>query len=154
MEKQCGFSLIELMIALAIVAILAGIAWPSYQEQVRTSRRADAQGALMGLAQAMERHLTSSGTYEGAAVLDGNAANLGAPRIFPDQAPISGGTKFYNLRIVEPTTATLYTLQAQPIGSQAGDGALQLDSIGHKFWDRNNQNGFESSEMCWDRGCN
>ena len=52
-----GFSLIELMIAVAIVGILAGIAYPSYQESVRDSRRADAKGALLGFANSMERFL-------------------------------------------------------------------------------------------------
>ena len=53
-----GFTLIELMIAVAIVGILAGIAYPSYQDSVRKSRRADAQGALLGFANAMERYFT------------------------------------------------------------------------------------------------
>ncbi|MCP4091353.1 MAG: prepilin-type N-terminal cleavage/methylation domain-containing protein, partial [Gammaproteobacteria bacterium] len=56
--KSRGFTLIELMIVVAIVGILAAIAYPSYQEQVRKSRRADANGALLGLANAMQRHAT------------------------------------------------------------------------------------------------
>ncbi|MBT5967504.1 MAG: prepilin-type N-terminal cleavage/methylation domain-containing protein, partial [Gammaproteobacteria bacterium] len=50
-----GFTIIELMITVAIIGILASIAYPSYQESVYKSRRADGKGALLGLANAMER---------------------------------------------------------------------------------------------------
>jgi len=148
MKKQRGFTLIELMIVVAIVAILAGVAWPSYQEHVRTTRRADAQGALMGLAQAMERHFTEKGSYSGAA--DANDV----PTIFPAQAPIDGGTKFYNLRITD-ADATSYTLQAQPIAgsAQASDGILELNSAGQKAWDSGND-GIGTGDMCWKKTCN
>lgn len=151
MKKQRGFTLIELMIVVAIVGILAGIAWPSYQEHVRTTRRADAQGALMGLAQAMERHYTENGTYKKAAAGD---KDTGAPGIFPTQAPLDGGAKFYNLLIVKPTDGTTYTLQAKPIAGsgQASDGILQLNSAGQKAWDRGND-GIGTDDNCWKKTC-
>lgn len=61
-----GFSLIELVITVAIVAILAAIAYPSYDESVRRSRRADAQSQVMMAAQFMERYYTTNTTYVGA----------------------------------------------------------------------------------------
>lgn len=63
-ERPRGFSLIELMIAVAIVGILAAIALPSYQNSVRKSRRADAKAALTETAQRLERCLTQYGTYD------------------------------------------------------------------------------------------
>ncbi|MFA5940632.1 MAG: type IV pilin protein [Sinimarinibacterium sp.] len=63
-KRSCGFSLIELMIAVAIVGILAAIALPSYQNSVRKSRRADAKVALTDTAQRLERCLTQYGTYD------------------------------------------------------------------------------------------
>ncbi|MGL6159456.1 type IV pilin protein [Microbulbifer sp.] len=150
MKKQRGFTLIELMIVVAILGILAGIAWPSYQEHVRTTRRADAQGALMGLAQAMERHYTENGSYKKAAA---GGKDTGAPGIFPTQVPLDGGTKFYNLEIVKPTTATTYTLQAKPIGAQKENGTLELNSAGEKKWDRDNSKKFDASETCWKKTC-
>src|SRR5450631_3484822 len=66
-ESNCrpssGFTLVELMIALAIIAILAAIAVPMYSKQVQKSRRVDARTAVMDLAGREERFLSTSGSY-------------------------------------------------------------------------------------------
>lgn len=152
MKQQRGFTLIELMIVVAIVAILAAVAWPSYQNHIRATNRADAQGALLGLAQAMERHFTQNGTYGGAAA-GGN--DDGAPAIFPTQSPVDGANKSYNLTIDVNDDGDVYTLSATPIGSQAGDGVLQLSSSGEKAWDRGNDGTFANpGDLCWNKTCN
>jgi type IV pilus assembly protein PilE len=126
-----GFSLIELMVAVAIVGILATVAYPSYQNHVQRTRRADAQGALMGLAGALERHFTVNNTYLGAAAGGGNT---GAPAIYPTEAPLDGNTKYYDLRIDDDPAPTVssYTILAIPKGAQAGDacGTLSLTHTG------------------------
>jgi len=113
----------------AIIAILAAIAYPSYQEQIRQSRRADCTGALMSFANAMERHFTENGRYTGAAA---GGADTGAPAIFATQCPVDGGTATYNLTIAAATPT--YTLNAAPTGPQAGDrcGTLTLNQVGQK----------------------
>lgn len=74
-----GFTLIEVMIVVAVVAVLAAIAYPSYDEQVRRSRRADAQTALLELSQHMERYFTAKGTYEDAELPFNEAPKAAAP---------------------------------------------------------------------------
>ncbi|MEE9358345.1 type IV pilin protein [Candidatus Vondammii sp. HM_W22] len=128
---KTGFSLIELMVVVAIIGILASIAYPSYLEQVRRSRRADATGALMGLAGAMERYYTEEGNYLGAATNADGVANTGSPRFFPDKSPLDGPDAFYKLEIHDASSDT-YTLHAIPVGAQDGDkcGTLTLTQTG------------------------
>jgi type IV pilus assembly protein PilE len=129
-----GFTLVELMIAVAIVGILAGIAYPSYQDSVRASRRADAKGALLGFANAMERHFTENNTYRRTATGGGDT---GTPAIFSGTSPVDGGTA--------------YTLQATPINGQVGDGMLVISQTGARGWDRNNDGDIvDTNENTWD----
>lgn len=127
MKQQNGFTLIELMITVVIAAILAGIAYPSYQNSVMTSRRADAKGALLGLANAMERHFTETNSYLGA----GSEGDTGSPIIFSAISPVGGGIAYYNLTITEATDSS-YILNAAPTGVQADDkcGTLSLNQAG------------------------
>ena len=141
-----GFTLVELMIVVAIMGILAAIAVPAYQDSVKKSRRADVQGALMGFANAMERHFTANRTYEGAAA---GGAPTGAPTIFPIQAPIDGGTASYNLTISAADTNT-YTLNAEAIGAQDGNGDLQLTHTGEQRWDEDDDGFYAGTELNWD----
>jgi type IV pilus assembly protein PilE len=142
MNAQKGFSLIELMIALALVAVLVTISYPSYQESVRNARRAEAQATLQGLAQAMERFYTNKGSYAKAAT---GGADTGAPAIFSTKSPIDGNNAFYNLKIVS-ANGTAYVIAAEPINAQAGNGILVLKSTGARGWDANNTaNGLASS---------
>lgn len=139
-KKIAGFSLIELMIVIVIISVLISIALPSYQNQLIKSRRAEAQGALLELANALERQFTvkSPSTYQGSAT---GGVDTGAPlsSIFPSQVPINGNKKFYNLVITEASTVS-YTIRAVPIAGtqQADDGYLELRSNGTRIWDRKN----------------
>lgn len=103
-----GFSLIELVTALAIVGILAAIAIPSYTAHMQKSRRSDAKQALTSAAQAMERYFTEQNTYQ--------TATLGNAGVYANTSPNS----YYTLSIAAQTQTT-YSLQAVPGGEQAGD---------------------------------
>jgi type IV pilus assembly protein PilE len=150
-----GFTLVELMIAVAVVGILAAIAIPSYQESLKKSRRSDAQASLMNFANAMERHFTETSTYcdvgtEGGDVCGDTGMDLGPPSNF---APTGKTGEFYNFVILTvdgAPDADTYTLQAIPIGAQAGDGVMELDQDGQRRWDKNNNTAFEAEEMKWE----
>ncbi len=112
-NKARGFTLIELMFVVTIIAILAAIAFPSYTQHVRTAAIRDAQSSLIGLASAMERHRAQSGNYAGAATA---GALSGVPAIFPTQSPESGNANF-NLSITVALADTnQYTLTATATG--------------------------------------
>ena len=64
--KKQGFTLIELMIVVAVIGILAAIAYPSYREQVNQTRRAEVTTVLLENAQLLERHFTRTGAYNAA----------------------------------------------------------------------------------------
>lgn len=146
-----GFTLIEVMIVVAIVGILSAIAFPSYQQHVRSSRRADAQAALSELAQIMERRFTENNGYDlGPAGLD--ASDALPPTL--TQSP-RDGTAVYNLSLFA-VAANTFTLRAAPIagGPQVGDGNMQLAETGAKSWDRNNDGDFgDLMENCWRKYC-
>lgn len=124
-KLQTGFSLIELMIVVAIVGILASIAYPSYQEHVAQSRRVDAQANLLTLAQYMERHFTEEGRFD--QNQDGSAHALPF-----NKSPRDGADLFYNINVV--SAASSYALSAVPAGVMNGDtcGVMTVDHRGFK----------------------
>ncbi len=133
--KQQGFSLIELMITVVIVGIVASIAYPSYQNNILQSHRADAKGALLDLANFMERHATEMGCYTD----PGGDGQCGTgddsiPNLPYTTAP-KDGTAFYNITAL-PVTASAFTLTATPRSStsQVNDpcGSLTLTNTGVK----------------------
>lgn len=132
-RRHLGFTLIELMIVVAVIGILAAIAYPSYQEYVRESRRSNARVDLLELAQFMERYHTSNGRYTVTA-----ASNAAGPTLPYDESPKDGSAKYYNLSLLDAAagdlTANSYTLQAVPKGTMAGDrcGTLTLANTGVK----------------------
>ena len=119
-----GFTLIELMIVVAVVAILAAIAYPSVQDQIRKSRRAQAKADLVEYAALAERFHTTNNTY----VLGAGFAlpNLNSPRE-------PGATARYRLAM-PVRTANAYTITATPLGTQAADrcGTLSINQAGVK----------------------
>jgi type IV pilus assembly protein PilE len=122
-----GFTLIELVIVVAIVAILAAIALPSYRQQVLKAHRSQAKADLLEYSQGLERYYSVNRTYVGAALPFAVSPRDGA-----------GGSPYYNLALnAVAGPPSTYTITATPINSQTGDvrcGTLTVNQLGQKFY--------------------
>lgn len=129
-HHHVGFTLIELMITVAVIGILAAVAVPSYRDYVERSRRSDGKAALMRAAQWLERAATSTGAYPAA---------LGA-----GLTPSEG--LHYDIVYAQVGAGTGYTLTATPRIADAGCGNLTLNQAGVR-----GETGTLSVADCWNR---
>ena len=116
LRGERGFTLIELMITVAILAIIAAVAYPSYTEQVAKSRRAEARSVVLESTQWMERFYSENYRY------DKNTANVDVDTLFAaayPQVPTTG-TKTYSLTL-ENLGAATYRLVATRSGAMSSD---------------------------------
>ena len=122
--KQMGFTLIELMITVAIIGILSSVGYPSYMSHIQKAKRSEAQAALVSMATAMEQwRVENNGKYLGIT----NASD-----VFATQVPTDGsGTKSYDLAFDSTPTDSYYKLKATPVSTD-DCGTLTLDSTGVK----------------------
>lgn len=128
MTKQSGFTLLELMIATAVVGILAAVAYPAYVDQIRKSKRSEAQAALMNISARQQQMLLDTRSY---------ASTLNALNISLSDSV----QKAYSVSLTLGTTAVpSFTVTAAPLGAQAKDkcGTLSMD-----------QSGTRSPATCW-----
>ncbi len=142
--NQAGFTLLELMIVCAIIAILASIAYPSYTRYITRTHRVAAEGCLSEYANYMERFYTTNLNYS-KDISSGNKLKDNFPVLDCASASQTGDNYQYTLA---SATSTAYTVDATPVGTQlARDtecGTLSLNQAGQR-----GKTGTGTIEKCW-----
>jgi len=117
-----GFTLIELMITVAIVAILASVAYPSYQQYIIRGKRAAAQAEMMDIANRQQQFLLANRSYASKATLEASGYTL----------PTEVGANYtYDIALGAGAVPS-FTITFTAKGSQVSDGSLGLTSAGVK----------------------
>jgi type IV pilus assembly protein PilE len=143
--RHSGFTLVELMIVVVIGAILVSIAVPSYQAQVRKSRRTDARNALLDIAAREERLLSVTNAYSA------TATDVGYGGVWPQ--PITNN--YYQVTVTVPDPAQpagtpSFIITAQVFGIQVGDSAcasFSVNQIGQQT--AQTAANVDNSTACW-----
>lgn len=132
-RKQSGFTLIELMLVVAVIAILAAVAFPSYQEQVRKSKRTEVQAELIDIASRLQQYKSTNFNYKINATTAIDLTKLG----FSSATPLSQNG-LYTLNLSFNPAATSWVLSAvpSPTGNQKNDGVSCLDDTGQRYWSK------------------
>jgi type IV pilus assembly protein PilE len=146
--RHAGFSLIELMVTVVIVAILASIAIPTYTAQVRKSRRTEARTAILDLAGREERYLSVSNAYSQVPT-DVNYAGT------TWGTGISVGSGYYTVVVTVPDpnftgTGPSYVITATAAGGQTGDtscASFSVNQIGQQS--SLDSSSASSTSTCW-----
>lgn len=145
MKKENGFTLIELVIAMCIAAILSAIAFSMYQRSVTETRRTQAKTALMDLASREQSLYATTNTYSATPSTLGYTGSA---------FPMAVGDDYYEVNVtVTPATATepaAFELTATPIGTQASDtecASFGLNNLGQQT--ATNAAGANTESTCW-----
>lgn len=140
LEPSSGFTLIELMVTVAIVAILATIAYPSYRNTVLKSHRTEAKSALLDLAGREERLYSTTSAYSAKGSDLGYSAAPGST--------FTVGSGYYQVTLAVPAPAAgalpTFSIKAVPIGAQTADNTCTFLAV--------DQTGAEtaSDPSCWE----
>jgi type IV pilus assembly protein PilE len=145
--KVGGFTLVELMVAVAILAILAAVAMPIYKRYTDRTYRTEAMADLLNCAQALERRASVNFDYLGAAVGGADAGVIDASVCDPKS--MSSNPQRYLINV--NGTATNFALTAVPQGGTDEGRTISYNSNGQRGWDEDiPANGIDADEMDWE----
>ncbi len=144
--RQSGFTLIEMIITMAIIAILTAIAIPSYTAYIQRSNRGEARGQLLETATWMERWRTERGRYDDPASANNPPPTPPFPTAY-SQSPPPPATAKYTIAVA--ATSVTYTITATPTGVMTGDvcGNLIVNQSGQRLF----TGGGGTQDVCWNR---
>ena len=152
-RRSAGFTIIELMIVVAIIGLLAGIGIPSYREQVNKGKRAEGKAALLAAASRLERFYTQNNCYPSTGTSCGNATTSALALTAAGINNFSGedSTKaYYNISVTQ--NAQTFTVTAAPRlpFADAKCGNLTISNAGRK-WTQSNGSTDDATvkEGCW-----
>ena len=135
MKRAQGFTLLELMIVVVVIGVLAAVAWPSYQDQVRKSNRAAAQQLMLDIASRQEQYLLDARAYT--ATLGSSAGlNLGPQGWDCTTLATKCSNTYYDITVAVTAASAgvppAYTITATAKSNQVSDGNLTLNNTGTK----------------------
>ncbi|MEC7120839.1 MAG: type IV pilin protein [Pseudomonadota bacterium] len=148
MDKVKGFSLLELLAALAIIAVLSAVAIPTYQGYRIHGNRVDVQTEMLQMSQRLENHKLARGTYADIDTLYGSTT-------FPKT-----GEVLYNINLTTIPEApaageliTGWTLQATPVSNslQKDDGVVRINHLGQRCWEKKATTCVLDASSNWDK---
>jgi len=133
-KRYRGFTLLELMISVAIIGILAAIAYPAYTNHIKRGQHSEALAVMVAISAAMEQYAQAQGDY--------NAANLAS--VYDLSTGKHAVTKVYDLTLTN--TVASYSIKATPKagGALAGEGPIILYWDGRQGWDSDNDGTYEA----------
>ena len=144
--RSTGLSLIELMAALAVVAIVTAVALPVYDGYRVRGERTQAQTDLLRCAQGMESHAGATGSY--ALAVDADGDGVGDASTGPVSANICAVAARHRITVRSADAGGFVLRATAPpnAGRLSQDGSLETDALGARRWDRNNDGDFDDAD--------
>ena len=152
MRRFLGLTLIEVLVAVVILAVLAGLGLPALNVYSQRAYRSEAQGDLVACALALERRAGVRFTYQGAADTDADGVSDGddGPIAAEVCAPRSVAEGRYQISVSASAEGFALTARPEAGSVMAGDGFMTLDEAGNRAWDRDDDGELGAEEDGWE----